>query len=55
MTSKASGHSIYYGRVSTTEQNLGQQKAGAEALGCNAYYFDEGASGYYVAPGDRPE
>jgi len=55
MIRKARGHSIYYGRVSTTEQNLGQQRAEAEALGCNACYFDEGVSGYHVAPGDRPE
>ncbi|WP_215776906.1 recombinase family protein [Paludibacterium sp. B53371] len=48
-------HSIYYGRVSTSEQNINQQRAEAESLGCDASFFDEGVSGYHVAPADRPE
>jgi DNA invertase Pin-like site-specific DNA recombinase len=55
MTFHTSSHSIYYGRVSTSEQNSSQQRVEAEALGCDACFFDEGVSGYHVAPADRPE
>jgi putative DNA-invertase from lambdoid prophage Rac len=55
MTFHTSSHSIYYGRVSTSEQNSSQQRVEAEALGCDDCFFDEGVSGYHVAPVDRPE
>jgi DNA invertase Pin-like site-specific DNA recombinase len=48
-------HSIYYGRVSTSEQNIAQQKAEAGSLGCDDSFFDDGVSGYHVPPSDRPE
>lgn len=48
-------HSIYYGRVSTSEQNIRQQQVEALALGCNFSYFDEGVSGYHVSPNERRE
>ncbi|WP_288841838.1 recombinase family protein [uncultured Deefgea sp.] len=48
-------HSIYYGRVSTSEQNIRQQQEEARTLGCNNAYFDEGVSGYHVSPSERRE
>ncbi|WP_047392363.1 recombinase family protein [Chitinibacter sp. ZOR0017] len=44
---------FYYGRVSTSEQNLEQQRREAAELGCERSYFDEGVSGYHIAPVER--
>lgn len=46
---------IYYGRVSTSEQNIQSQQADAISQGCELMFFDEGVSGYHVAPENRPE
>lgn len=47
---------VYYGRVSTSEQNIEQQRQEAESLGCgDKAFFDEGVSGYHVPPAERSE
>lgn len=44
---------VYYGRVSTTEQNADQQRADAMAHGCDKVFLDEGSSGFNTDPHER--